>query len=340
MRSFVLYFAVVSVLFCMPLSAQVRKRCNRCSGSASCHHCDGDGILEACTACNGTGKERVINMSSDVDDFTSCSYCSGSGKKRCSFCRSTGICRYCSRGYVSSQGTKPTETFGSSSNPVDLGIGNIDVNSAMSQQAQSNRANVLIWNLEETRVDGELGIKIHSRITIAGGKGETFYANCYFYNKHSRQLRDKNGSFRDDNGGVSTYTDLVPTYPDTEWKDFVLFIPKSELHLPSGSTHRIACEMKIHTKAGVALATSNLYGFSVSFAKETVPTIDVDPWLQLTDVTGKYSVQAKLIELEYDSAKLKKKSGSEIVVGLSKLNSASQKKLRELVLLRMRKLFN
>jgi len=90
-----------------------------------------------------------------------------------------------------------------------------------------------IWTEHNIYQDGQKGMKIHVEFYTYNMRN--IQGNCiaYFYYKNGSALKDKNNLYKTDDGNVSTEKEFIPEYENTTYKDFYLFIPYSELHLPS-----------------------------------------------------------------------------------------------------------
>ncbi|HIZ87629.1 MAG TPA: BACON domain-containing protein [Candidatus Coprenecus pullistercoris] len=93
-----------------------------------------------------------------------------------------------------------------------------------------------IWVDHNYYYGGEKGMMIHLHMSIYGMKGNTGRAIAYFYygGDSETALTDYNQSYRTTSGKVSVGEDFTPSYDSSEWKDFSIFMPYSELHMASG----------------------------------------------------------------------------------------------------------
>ena len=91
-----------------------------------------------------------------------------------------------------------------------------------------------IW-LEHNVVQfGEKGLKVHIAFDIYGMQGQLCTAIAYFDCPKGIGIKDTNGKYRTSNGNVCATTKFNPSYPNTSYSDFSVFIPNSELHLLPG----------------------------------------------------------------------------------------------------------
>ena len=84
--------------------------------------------------------------------------------------------------------------------------------------------------------DGEKGMTIHVHFEAAFMKGLQGRVTAWFYYEGGEKLLDENDHYHTTDGQVSCGKDFEPSYQESVYKDFKLFMPYSELHLSSGST--------------------------------------------------------------------------------------------------------
>lgn len=87
---------------------------------------------------------------------------------------------------------------------------------------------------------------IHANIIVRNNKGKNMTARAYFLDENGQRLDDINGSYRDPNGYVcvSKSERCLHSKNETEWKDFVLYIPTKEVHAKKG-THRYTVDFRV-----------------------------------------------------------------------------------------------
>jgi len=93
------------------------------------------------------------------------------------------------------------------------------------------------------------GIKIDHNITLSGYKGMVIHVDfnvqnltsqrgaivTYFNNWNGDPLCDFDSQYRTDDGHVSVKMDFIPQFDDTNYPDFILFMPYSQLHMAAGN---------------------------------------------------------------------------------------------------------
>lgn len=106
------------------------------------------------------------------------------------------------------------------------------------------------------------GMKIHIEFDISGMLNRTGQAAAYFYYSNGTPLRDTNGQYRTSNGNVATHVDFVPNYKDCTFKDLVIFMPYSELHLSQSASCYLTISLWC---SNTEVAQSEKYYFDITF---------------------------------------------------------------------------
>lgn len=122
-----------------------------------------------------------------------------------------------------------------------------------------------VWTESAVVKGGALGLQIHLKFEVNNLKGFKVGAGAVFYKADGNELKDLNQSYTTTANQVYTGEDFEPSYVNSEYSDFVLFIPYEELHLEPGH-HKL----KLFTwlRAGdTVLARSQLVEFSVTAAE-------------------------------------------------------------------------
>jgi hypothetical protein len=101
--------------------------------------------------------------------------------------------------------------------------------------AASNRVDVDVdYNAE---VGGKKGMKIFPKLSVRHSREALLNVVAYFYRENGEKLKDIDNSYRTSDGQVSTSANIKPCCETTDYnmgtsKDFSLFIPYDELHVP------------------------------------------------------------------------------------------------------------
>ena len=96
-----------------------------------------------------------------------------------------------------------------------------------------------IWKNDNVSVDGKKGLKIHVHFEVNNMKNNTGNVVAYFYHKNGTDgLKDTNNKYHTTSGTVATSSAFTPSYDNSSYKDFTLFIPYSELHVNVSGTYK------------------------------------------------------------------------------------------------------
>ncbi len=92
-----------------------------------------------------------------------------------------------------------------------------------------------VWQDHNVYLAGIKGMKIHAAFDVYNLKGQPGTVLVEFFDAESGQaLRDKNGDYALESGEVAVWEDFSPSYDDSRYTDFDLFMPYSELELAPG----------------------------------------------------------------------------------------------------------
>ena len=83
--------------------------------------------------------------------------------------------------------------------------------------------------------DGEKGAYIYVSFEVENLKNKQAKCNVYFYNNDGTCLKDLNYKYNTVNGCVATWDSFTPSYDNSTYTKFKIFMPYSELHLSNGN---------------------------------------------------------------------------------------------------------
>ncbi len=130
-----------------------------------------------------------------------------------------------------------------------------------------------VWVDYDIVENRQRGMVIHVKFKANNLLGTKCRIAAYFEYSDGKPLKDLNGDYATENGFVSVGNKFVPTYENSVYDDFDLFIPYRELHLGRG-THRLRFVVKAYRVAdGHFFATSSYQYFSYSDEPEISPGI-------------------------------------------------------------------
>lgn len=88
-----------------------------------------------------------------------------------------------------------------------------------------------VWAEHNVYEGNEKGMRIHTKLSVKDNVGWPTRVVAYFYDKSGRKLMDDDGSYRTDDGQVSTGKTVNPPYESTLYENLSVFIPYSELEV-------------------------------------------------------------------------------------------------------------
>ena len=118
-----------------------------------------------------------------------------------------------------------------------------------------------IWVEHNVYENGKKGMRIHSHFFVNNAKSLQMSINYYFYYNDNRILRDTNNRYHSVDGQVVCFSGITPGYDQTEYKDFILFMPYDELHLNRGR-YDLKFRGEIHDNASKNYCTSDWVYFT------------------------------------------------------------------------------
>lgn len=106
-----------------------------------------------------------------------------------------------------------------------------------------------VWLEFDIVKDDEKGLNIHVKFNIYNMLGLVGQVAAYFYTKPSffrsaKPLEDKNNFYHTQDGHVACYSSFIPSYQNSTYNDYVLYMPYSELHQTKG-THNLMFHIEI-----------------------------------------------------------------------------------------------
>ena len=96
------------------------------------------------------------------------------------------------------------------------------------------------WIEQNVWENGIVGIRVHINFEIENGLNLVDQVAAYFYFSNGRGIPDMNGRFRTADGFVAVSGNYNSIYSNSLWRDFVLFIPKYELHIFTSQSLKVS----------------------------------------------------------------------------------------------------
>jgi hypothetical protein len=117
-----------------------------------------------------------------------------------------------------------------------------------------------IWVDYDVTETGRRGMRIHTAFKTFGMKGVSSYLQIKFLTRDGKPLMDNNGEFDHVDGSVAAFGVLKPGYDPAVYEDFDIFMPYSELDLPSGR-HQLKMKVDVIYEDGRLIQNLTVYDF-------------------------------------------------------------------------------
>lgn len=109
------------------------------------------------------------------------------------------------------------------------------------------------WIEQNVWDGGIVGIRVHIDFEIENGLNLIDQVAAYFYFSNGTSIPDLNGRFRSADGSVAVGGRFNAIYSNSLWTDYVLFIPKHELHVFTSQSLKVSVKVWqgnniLHTK--------------------------------------------------------------------------------------------
>lgn len=106
-----------------------------------------------------------------------------------------------------------------------------------------------LWVDYDVTENGHKGMRIHVKFTLKNMKDVDSYLAIYFEKKDGEKLKSQNTTYKSKSGQLALYKTLKPGYDESVYKDLQVFMPYSEMNLPSGR-HDLKLDADIIYKNG------------------------------------------------------------------------------------------
>lgn len=134
--------------------------------------------------------------------------------------------------------------------------------SVMAQQATATISDVSTY-LNSTNGDDENGVYIEVNFTVSNMLNKKGACTAFFYYEDGTALKDFNKRYYTASGKVAVTESFTAPYATTEFEEFGLFIPYTELHLGDSSSD-VKFFVAIFDQYNKQIATSEYVEFNVS----------------------------------------------------------------------------
>lgn len=143
---------------------------------------------------------------------------------------------------------------------------------SIGQTAKVNK----VWVEHGTLKNGHEGMTIHADVNVKGMKGKDIKAIAYFYDSKKNKLMGGLSGYKTKSGQVCASDIATPSYDNSHYSDYDIFIPYESLPLLSGKrTYYISLSIQDATSRNFISEKSNYVSFicTGSSAKKNVNNI-------------------------------------------------------------------
>ena len=206
-------------------------------------------VLHTTLEFEASGGSRSVNVATNMTQF-----------------RATSTTDWLSFGISSNQISitcKANETTSDRIGHIDIMAGNKTVRVTIKQSGIKKTAVIeKVWQEQNVSENGVKGMNIHIHFKVYNMLGIQGNCTVWFYLKDGTELKDSNGRYRTTAGQVSTFENFTPSYANSEYSDFVIFMPYSELHCPNDKLTELKFDIGVFDDAKNQMIVSDFYGFS------------------------------------------------------------------------------
>ena len=123
-----------------------------------------------------------------------------------------------------------------------------------------------VWNgwtwVSVPRTVSAKGMKIHVNFDVDNCKAQQVWVCAFFYDEDYNPIYNNSGQFKAPDGQLSTQGPATPGYESTNFNDYWLFLPYSEIHFSGKSKN---CYTKVVIiKEGIELCTAEWESFTIN----------------------------------------------------------------------------
>jgi len=119
-----------------------------------------------------------------------------------------------------------------------------------------------LWVDHGVYEDNQRGMKIHLKFSVYNMLGKTGHIAAYFYFEDGRVLKDINERYCSKGGNVtSSWESFKPSYNNSIFQDYTLFMPYSELHCDNDKKYELKFFVSVWDNDNRELTQSTWYHF-------------------------------------------------------------------------------
>lgn len=110
-----------------------------------------------------------------------------------------------------------------------------------------------------------IGLEIKVNFTANQLQNDNCTLSAYFFQESGKPLNDSNNNYGTTDGYVSTWREFTPDYTNSNYNEFVLFIPYNELHLIKSGVHNVKFYLQAFKKRKRLSLRSRYKHFTISY---------------------------------------------------------------------------
>jgi hypothetical protein len=120
-----------------------------------------------------------------------------------------------------------------------------------------------LWVDYDVYENSQKGMRIHTKFSVENMKSVDGYLAFYFEKKDGERLKSTNTTYRSSSGQLAVYKLITPGYDKTDYNDIAVFIPYSEIQVPSGRND-LKIDADLIYKAGGMIQHLKYYDFWIN----------------------------------------------------------------------------
>jgi hypothetical protein len=120
-----------------------------------------------------------------------------------------------------------------------------------------------VWQEHNAIENNVYGIRIHINFMIKSMSNLQGNCTVRFYFANGNKLMDSNSNYSTPDGQVAVSKNFTPTYANSRYSDFIIFMPYSELDCPAETRQDLKFKVSIFDDVNNLLTTSDFFEFSI-----------------------------------------------------------------------------
>ncbi|MDR1346550.1 MAG: hypothetical protein LBK03_07620 [Bacteroidales bacterium] len=138
------------------------------------------------------------------------------------------------------------------------------ITSAKPETGSSAKASIIkVWQEHNAVENNVYGMRIHINFMAKNMLNQQGNCTVWFYFANGNKLMDVNSNYSASDGQVAASKNFTPTYINSKYSDFMIFMPYSELHCPTDARQDLKFKVGIFDNDNNQLITSDFFRFSI-----------------------------------------------------------------------------